>query len=329
MPKKSALEQPLPGLANTITTASGITLHYQDAGDKNAPAIVLIMGLGAQMTIWPDTLYQGLVKKGFRVIRFDNRDTGLSSQLDDLGNPSLLKAWLSKRLPMASSVPYKLEDMAEDVLHLMDALGLKRAHMVGASMGGMIAQILAARHKKKVLSLTSIMSSVAITPQTSSNIKLLLSLARRPGRYNREAAIRYNMKLNRLIGSPSYPSDERTLYEQASRSIDRAYNPAGFKRQLVAITASADRRPLMKKVKAPALVIHGSNDPVIPLAGGQETAKHIKKSTLKVVEGMGHDFPPVLMAKMTRWIAKHVAKAEKKRKQKKRLKRQQKAALNK
>lgn len=305
----------------SMTISSGITLHYQDEGKKSAPAIILIMGLGAQMTVWPDSLYRGLVEKGFRVIRFDNRDTGLSTQLDEFGSPSLVKAWLSKRLPIASSAPYKLEDMADDVLQLMNGLKLKKVHLVGASMGGMIAQILAAKHKKKVVSLTSIMSSVSFT--SKPKLKLLLSLARQPRQGNREDAIRYNIKLNRLIGSPAFPSDERTLYEQASRSIERAYNPSGFRRQLVAITATGDRRHMMKKIKAPTLVIHGSDDPVIPLAGGQDTAKRIRDAKLKVVDGMGHNFPPALMKKMTKWISRHVKKAEKSRKGKKQKKGQQ------
>lgn len=310
-----------------MTTGAGITLHYQDEGNRASPAIILIMGLGAQLTVWPDALYYGLVKEGFRVIRFDNRDTGLSSQLDDLGNPSLLKAWLSKKLPIRSSVPYRLEDMADDVLALMKFLKIKKAHLVGASMGGMIAQIIAARKKKKILSLTSIMSSTGLVSHNKESLKVLLSLARRPGRNNREAAIRYNIKLNRLIGGPAYPIDEQLLYKQAINTIDRAYNPAGFKRQLAAITAGGDRRKMIKKIKAPTLVIHGSHDPVIPVSAGMDTAKQIRKSRLKVIEGMGHNFPPVLTEKITHWIAKHVKKAEKKRVEKKRAKARGKAKV--
>lgn len=300
-----------------VNTSSGINLNYQDTGDKKAPTIILIMGLGAQMTIWPEELYHGLVEKGFRVIRFDNRDVGKSSQLNDMGNPSLVKTWLSHKLPLRSKAPYNLEDMAQDVLELMAALNIKKAHLVGASMGGMIAQILAAKHKKKVLSLTSIMSTTSSPELSKSNIKIMLKLAKRPNRFSREAAIRYNIKMNRLIGSPAYPTDEITLRQQATQSFERGYNPAGFKRQLVAITASGDRSPLMKKIKAPTLVIHGSDDPIIPLAGGLSTAESIKKAKLKVINGMGHDFPISLMPQMTKWISKHVKKSEKKRLQKK------------
>ncbi|MCF2947925.1 alpha/beta hydrolase [Paraglaciecola aquimarina] len=304
----------------TIKLANGITISYQDKGKKSAPTIILIMGLGAQMTIWPDELYYGLVKNGFRVIRFDNRDVGLSSQLDKLGNPSLFRAWVSKRLPSYANTPYNLEDMAGDVLALMAGLKIKKAHLVGASMGGMIAQIIAAKHKNKVLSLTSIMSSSSHSSLFSSNLNVLLKLAQRPKKSNREDAILYNVKMNRLIGSPAYPTDDLTLHQNAVRSIDRAYNPAGIKRQLAAITASGDRRHTMKNIKAHTLVIHGTNDPIIPVSGGRNTAALIKRSKLKVIDGMGHDFPTPLMTKMTKWISKHAKKADKKRLDKKRKK---------
>lgn len=306
----------------TIKTQSGITLNYQDTGNKTAPVIILIMGLGAQLTVWPDELYLGLVAKGFRVIRFDNRDSGLSSQLEQLGNPSLLKVWLSKRLPITSHIPYTLDDMANDVLELMTALNIKKAHLVGASMGGMIAQLIAAQHKKKVLSLTSIMSSSTKPKLSAARLKLFIRLAKhRPKRANRDSAIHYNIKLNQLIGSPAYPQDEQTLRKQATLGVDRAYNPRGFKRQLAAIAASDCRQHLMPKIKARTLVIHGSLDPVMPVAAGKKTAQQIRKSKLKIVKGMGHDFPPALMAKMTKWISKHVRKAEQKRAQKKLKKR--------
>ncbi|MGJ8680064.1 alpha/beta fold hydrolase [Paraglaciecola sp.] len=304
----------------TVNLENNITISYQDAGKKSSPTMILIMGLGAQMTIWPDELYFGLVKKGFRVIRFDNRDVGLSSQLDDLGNPNLFKAWVSKRLPIHANTPYKLEDMAKDVLALMSKLKIKKAHLVGASMGGMIAQIIAANHKKKVLSLTSIMSTTSHSSLFGTNLKVLMKLAKRPRKSNREEAIRYNVKMNRLIGSPAYPTDESILLHNATHSIDRGYHPAGFKRQLAAITASGDRRHTMKNIKAPTLVIHGTEDPIISVSDGKTTAALIKKSKLKIVDGMGHDFPALLMPKMTNWIAKHAKKSDKKRLDKKRKK---------
>ena len=301
----------------TVLLESGISIHYQDIGEKSAPAIILIMGLGCQLTVWPNELYYGLAEKGFRVIRFDNRDVGLSSQLNDLGSPSLVKSWLSHKVPLPDSAPYNLEDMSEDVLGLMKALKIKRAHLVGASMGGMIAQILAAKYKKKVLSLTSIMSSTG-TPNIHTNLlSIALKLAKRSGKTKREAAIKHNVKLNQLIGSPRYPIDEHVLLKNAELHIDRAYNPIGVKRQLVAITSSGCRKQLLPKIKAPTLIIHGSEDPVIPVKSASDTAKIIKKSKLKIVEGMGHDFPPILMKKLVKWISKHVKKSELKHVEKK------------
>jgi pimeloyl-ACP methyl ester carboxylesterase len=307
-----------------IEIANGITLSYEDIGKRKAPTIIMIMGLGAQMTVWPDELYYGLANKGYRVIRFDNRDVGLSSHLDDLGTVNPLKVWLAKRTPLKAHLPYSLDDMANDVIELMAALKVKKAHLVGASMGGMIAQLISAKHPKKVRSLTSIMSSSSGTKLTPKNINLLLKLAKlQRTSTTRQGAILYNIKLNQLIGSPHYPQHEDLLRKQAIKHIDRAHNPSGFKRQLAAITASASRDNLLSQIKTPTLVIHGEADIIMPLAVGEKTAAQIRRSKLKVVPGMGHNFPPDLMEKMTKWIAKHVKKAELKhlkKKDKKRIK---------
>ncbi|KZN47258.1 alpha/beta fold hydrolase [Pseudoalteromonas luteoviolacea] len=299
---------------SSVSIHDGISINYQDEGDNKAPAIILIMGLGAQMTLWPDELFYGLADAGFRVIRFDNRDAGLSTQLEQYGKPSLIKSWLSTRLPIRAKAPYTLEEMAEDTLALMKALKVKRAHLVGASMGGMIAQLIAAKQKKKVLSLTSIMSTSSALKLTHSNLKVFVQLAPlRPSAANRDAAINYNIRLNQLIGSPGYPQDERTLKRQAIETVDRAYNPHGFQRQLAAMAASGSRQNLMTKVKAPTLVIHGAADPIIPSQEGEKTAQQIRKSKLKIVPGMGHNFPPELTPKLIKWISKHVQKSEAKR----------------
>ncbi|MEM5545453.1 alpha/beta hydrolase [Pseudoalteromonas fuliginea] len=296
-----------------IKTKKGIKLSYQDEGDKTAPAIILIMGLGAQMIVWPDSLYYGLVKKGFRAIRFDNRDVGLSSHLDDYKNPSLFKTWLSKYLPIRSNIPYLLDDMADDVLALMAALKIKKTHLVGASMGGMIAQIIAAKHKKKVLSLTTIMSSSSTFKPTIKSLKVFLKVSKlQPKTLTRSAAINYNIQLNQLIGSPAYPQSEELLKEHAIKIIDRSYNQNGYKRQLIAIAASKNRAQLIKKIKAPTLIIHGNADIVFPSIEGEKTAKLIKKSKLKIIDGMGHNFVPELTPKMTKWIAKHIKKSQRK-----------------
>jgi pimeloyl-ACP methyl ester carboxylesterase len=297
----------------TIKTPHGITLNYQDEGNKHSPAVILIMGLGAQMTVWPDSLYYGLVNNGFRVIRFDNRDSGLSTHLDHYPSPSLVKSWLSKRLPIQSRTPYLLDDMANDVLALMSALKIKKAHFVGASMGGMIAQLIAAQHKKKVLSLTTIMSSSSLPRLSAKSISVFIKLAKlKPKTPSHDEAINYNIKLNQLIGSPAYPQTEAALRLHATQIVERPNNPNGYRRQLIAMAASKDRQHLIRKIKTPTLVIHGSHDVVINVGEGKKTAMLIKKSKLKIVPGMGHNFAPELMPKMTKWLTKHIKKAQRK-----------------
>ena len=301
-----------------IQTKSGLYIHYQDEGKKSAPAIILIMGLGAQMTVWPDVFYDALVNNNFRVIRFDNRDVGLSSQLNERDAPSLFSIWLNKHFSLGKPAPYSLEDMAEDVICLMQELKISRAHLVGASMGGMIAQIIAAKYKKKVLSLTSIMSTPNVISFSATTLKTIVKLAPLSQKTaTRDSAINYNVKLNQTIGSPLFQPQESVLKAQAAEQIDRAHNPSGIKRQLCAITATGKRTHLIKKIKAPTLVIHGAADPLFPISEGINTAKLIQKSKLKIVPELGHDFPPKLMEKIAHWISKHVRNAKKIRIQKK------------
>lgn len=310
-----------------ITTSSGLKLAYESFGEPENPAVILIMGLGAQMKIWPDSLCTAIAAAGYFVIRFDNRDVGRSSQFDQHGNPSLIKTWLQQKLQQKPQVPYTLRDMSRDVLALMDQLELDNVHLVGASMGGMIAQILAAKHKKRVRSLTSIMSAARAPGLPDPNLKVLLQLAKRPSPFNREAAIRYTMRMNRLIGSPAYPMDEVELRQLAETSFERSGTPGGFKRQLVAITAAGDRSQLLQKIKVPTLVIHGSDDPLIPARLGEDTAAGIRKAKLKIIQGMGHDLPPALVPKLSRMLIKHLHKSEKKW-QRKIIRKEQKNTFN-
>jgi pimeloyl-ACP methyl ester carboxylesterase len=294
-----------------IKTKSGLYIHYQDEGEKNAPAIILIMGLGSQMTVWPELFYQSLLNNHFRVIRFDNRDVGLSSQLDERGEPSLFSSWLYKYFSLGKPAPYSLDDMAEDTICLMKELKIGQAHLVGASMGGMIAQIMAAKYKKKVLSLTSIMSTPNVMSLSVTTLKTIIKLVFIRHKVNtRDGAINYNVKLNQMIGSPCFLPQESVLKAQAAEQVERAYNPVGVKRQLCAIAASGKRTQLIKKIKVPTLVIHGAVDPLIPVSEGINTAKLIQKSKLKVMPDLAHDFPPKLMGQVAYWISKHVRKAE-------------------
>ncbi|MDQ1923390.1 alpha/beta fold hydrolase [Massilia pseudoviolaceinigra] len=289
-----------------ILTANGIRIAYETAGDPKDTPLLLIMGLGMQLTAWPDDFVDGLVELGFYVIRFDNRDSGLSTKFDHAGTPSLPLAWLKKlvRWPLRSA--YTLADMADDALGVLSALGVARAHVVGASMGGMIAQILAARHPERVISLTSIMSDSGRRglPGPTREARAVLM---RPARNARDldSLVTHMVHTMRVIGSPAYPTPERLLRERIARSIKRNVCPGGVARQLVAIAATGDRSELLKSIRVRTLVIHGAADPLVPLAGGQDTARLIPGARLDVIEGMGHDLPPQLIERLIALIDAH------------------------
>ncbi len=285
-------------------------IEYESLGDPSHPAIVLIMGLGMQLVAWPDSFCKALVARGFRVIRFDNRDVGLSGRTPGRKRPNLMLAMAAAALHLPVRSPYTLENMAGDTIGLMDHLGIARAHIVGASMGGMIAQVLAARHPERVLSLTSIMS-------TSGNRKLSRpskaagkALLIRPADPNdKELVIEHLVHAFGVIGSPGYPSTREELRSRIGRAVRRAYDPAGVARQLVAVIAAGDRRKQLKEIKVPTLVIHGADDPLVPLAAGRDTAQHIPGARLEVIPGMGHDFPEALLPRLATLIADHCQNA--------------------
>lgn len=269
---------------------NGIELEYETFGDASQPPLVLIMGLGAQMILWEDAFCADLAASGFFVVRFDNRDIGLSTQLDALGIPNVFEGMQAAQSGKPVNAPYTLADMADDTLALMTKLGIARAHIVGASMGGMIAQTVAIRHPDRVLSLTSIMSTTGdpTLPQaTGDALRMLLT----PAPLDRTGNVAHMLEAWKVIGSPGYPFDEagmRTIFE---RAFDRGHNPGGVARQLTAIMASGDRTSALRSVSAPTLVIHGKGDPLIPIAAGNATAEAVPGATLLVIDGMGHDFP--------------------------------------
>ena len=286
-------------------TANGITLTYDTQGDPKAVPIVLIMGLGMQLIAWPEAFCRALVERGFYVIRFDNRDAGLSSTMDHLGTPNLPLAFVKSLLRIPLSSAYKLKDMADDTIGLLDALGIKKAHIVGASMGGMIAQIVAATHPQRVLSLTSIMSSSGrrgLPGPTPAARRALLS---RPAKPDLDSLINHLVKVFRVIGSPAFPAPENFLRDRLRASVTRNMNPRGTARQMLAIAASGDRVALLKSIRVPTLVIHGSADPLIPVACGRDTARLVPAAILHEIDGMGHDLPPDLLPHLARLIAAH------------------------
>jgi proline iminopeptidase len=284
-------------------------IEFESMGDPASPAIVLIMGLGMQLTGWPDSFCQALVARGYRVIRFDNRDCGLSGRVPGKKRGNLLLAMAAAALGLPVRSPYTLADMAGDTIGLIDRLGLQRAHIVGASMGGMIAQVLAAKFPQRVLSLTSIMSTSGnrrVSKPSKAARKVLLARPADPK--DTDAVIEHMVDMFGVIGSPAYPSTREELRRHIGRSVRRAYYPAGVARQLLASIGSGDRRQQLRSIAAPTLVIHGADDPLVPLAAGRDTAQHIPGASLLVIEGMGHDFPEALMPRLATAIADHCDK---------------------
>lgn len=272
-------------MAVRTVPANGVEIAYETFGEPGARPLLLVMGLATQMLAWHEDFCEDLVRRGFFVVRYDNRDVGLSTHLTHAPPPDVLAALRGD----LSSASYTIDDLADDAVGLLDALEIPAAHVVGASMGGMVAQTLAIRHPDRVLSLTSIMStaSPAIGPPTPAATAVLFA----PPATSREQAIERNLATYRVIGSPGYPLDEAWQRRVAGESYDRAYDPLGVARQLLAIHASGDRTPGLAGLRVPTLVVHGEADPLVQVAGGTATAAAVPGAELIVLPGMGHNLP--------------------------------------
>ncbi len=281
-------------------------IEYDTLGKPDDPAIVLIMGLGMQLTSWPEAFCQSLVKAGFRVVRFDNRDCGLSTQATGVRHTPLPLAFMASFFGLPVHSAYTLGDMAQDTVGVMDALHINQAHVVGVSMGGMIAQVMAANFPHRVLSLTSVMSSSGNRRVSQPSTKAGRVLLKRPTNPNDQSAvIDHLVHLFGVIGSPTYPENSVDLRRRITQGVQRAYSPAGTTRQLMAILASGDRRKLLRTIKIPTLVIHGDADPLVPLSAGRDTAQHIAGANFRIIPGMGHDLPAALLPQLAAWIVAH------------------------
>ncbi|MCB1997956.1 MAG: alpha/beta fold hydrolase [Rhodoferax sp.] len=283
--------------------AGGVTLEVDDRGPRDAPAVLLIMGLGMQLTGWPEPLVDDLLARGHRVIRFDNRDAGLSQGFDTQGLPNLVVASLRWWLRLPVKAPYTLGEMAADTVALMDALGVQQAHVCGASMGGMIAQHIAARHPDRVRRLTLMMttSGARRLPQARPHVRAAL-LSRPRGR-DPDAVVAHLTHLFHLIGSPGYRPTPEALQARLRGAVDRAWRPAGTARQLTAVAADGDRTPLLRQITVPTTVIHGRDDALIPVECGEDLARHIRGAHLELIPGMGHDLPDALLPRFAQLIA--------------------------
>ncbi len=296
-------------MSEQYVTANGLRLAYDEFGDSEDPVILLIMGLGTQMIAWPEEFCRELASSGHRVIRFDNRDIGLSEKIESGGIPNILKLAAAARFKLPLKVPYTLHDMTKDAVGLLNALDIGAAHVVGASMGGMIAQLMAGLYPYRVLSLTSIMSTSGCRSLPAADAKVSLQLMKRPMSGDAEKLEEYSLRTWRMIGSPAYMPTDEELRRKIAASYERSYYPPGHRRQMAAILASGDRVAVLKQIMAPTLVIHGTDDLLVPVEGGIDTARHVAGARLELIDGMGHDLPQPLLGRIADLIGSHASEA--------------------
>jgi pimeloyl-ACP methyl ester carboxylesterase len=297
--------------------ANGIDIEIEDTAEINPrdgdsylrPAVLLIMGLGMQLVAWPPEWVQALVDAGFRVIRMDNRDIGLTQHFDHLGKPNLLLAGIKYKLGMPVRAPYSVDDMAHDAIGVLDALGIGRAHVVGVSMGGMIAQRVAIAASHRCLSLTSIMSSSGAKGLKKAQPEVLRVMLRRPSSSAPEAVVDHYVKLFKVIGSPGFPIPESDMRERILRGLERSFHPVGTLRQMLAIVSDTTRAEQLARINCPTLVLHGRSDPLVPFDHGEDTARRIAGAQLVGIDGMGHDLPPEPVSMMLDAIIPHLQAA--------------------
>lgn len=285
-----------------------VELEYDAFGTAGDEPLLLIMGLGGQMLLWDETFCKQLAALGHHVIRFDNRDVGLSTWFDEKGVPDMAAIFAAGARGEPVEPPYTLDDMADDAMAVLDALGINSAHICGASMGGMIAQAVAIQHPGRVKSLTSIMSTTGnpnLPPPKPEAMAILAS----PMPEEREAVIARSVQAERVIGSPDYPMQEEQLEKRAAQLYDRAFHPSGTARQMAAIAAHGNRRPRLETLDVPALVIHGEADPLIPLESGLDTHEALAGSELMRIPGMGHNLPPGVWDKVITGISRLIRRA--------------------
>ena len=284
--------------------ANGIEIVYDTFGEPSAPPMLLVMGLGGQMIAWDEEFCAALAAQGYWVIRFDNRDVGLSTKFDQAGVPDVLAMMQAQEQGEAIQPPYTLRDMADDVVGLLDTLEIESAHVVGISMGGMIAQTMAIHHPDRLRTLTSIMSSTGnpdLPPPRPEAVAILVT----PAPTDREGYVESAVKTWRVLDGPGFPFDEERTRERAGRAFDRGLSPEGTMRQLAAIMASGSRKEALQSVAVPTLVIHGDADPLVPVECGIDTANSVPGAELLIIEGMGHSLPPGATPRVVGAITRH------------------------
>jgi pimeloyl-ACP methyl ester carboxylesterase len=295
--------------ATAVARANGIEIAYEAFGREDAPPLLLIMGLGFQMVVWDEAFCRQLARRGYRVIRFDNRDVGLSTKLDGAGFPNISRLMEAMARGERPEVPYTLKDMAGDTIGLMDALGVGAAHVVGLSMGGMIAQVMALEYPARLRTLTSLMSSTgdpALPPPTPEALRVLMT----PLPTEREAYVRASVQAWGVIGGDRYPVGVDLARKWAEASHSRGLSLAGIARQLAAVMLAGSRKEALGTVTVPTLVRHGDADPLVPVACGRATAEAIPGAKLHIIQGMGHALPQALWPEIIEAITRHATERE-------------------
>jgi pimeloyl-ACP methyl ester carboxylesterase len=283
---------------------NGVEIVYDTFGETSAPPMLLIMGLGAQMIAWDERFCAQMAGRGYWVIRYDNRDVGLSTKFDEAGVPDLMGMMQATMQGQAVQAPYTLVDMANDGVGLLEALEIESAHVVGVSMGGMIAQAMAIHHPQRVRTLTSIMSSTG-NPELPPPSQEAMAVLMTPTPAERAAYIENSVQSSRVLAGPTYPMAEDVVRERAARFFERGLHPAGVARQLAAVLASGSRKEALQSVNLPTLVIHGNADPLVPVEGGIDTANAVPGAKRLIIEGMGHALPPVLWPQIMDAVTRH------------------------
>lgn len=292
--------------------SNGLKLEVEEFGRPSDPSVLLIMGLSAQLTRWPDAFIESIVEEGFHVVAFDNRDIGLSEKLISERATSPMAVALLNTVGLGSLLaPYKLTDMAEDTVGVLDALEIERAHVIGASMGGMIGQIVCAEHPERIKSFTALMSSTnnPDLPRAHPKVSWQVMTARKPSA-TREELIDITLGIWELIGTKNSGRDPVEFRKQVAASIDRSSSPSGIRRQMAAIIATRDLREWTRNITAPSLVVHGSEDPLVPFQNGLDIAAEIKDARMEIIEGMGHDLPPKYLTEVVDHVLEHLCSAE-------------------
>ncbi len=290
--------------------ANGLTIEYDEHGNRSDPPILLIMGLGAQMTLWPMEFIEALTARGFRAIRYDNRDIGLSQKFHGEKAPGMAWHMIRKRFGFPPKVPYSLSDMADDGAKVLEALDIADAHIVGASMGGMIAQLVAINHPQKVRSLTSIFSTTGDPKLPQAEKHAIQILTKRPQSLDEDVLVEHGLKVVKAIGSPGFPFNAEKQRQRVIENVRRSVYPEGMYRQVAAIIDDGDRTERLASVTAPTLILHGEDDPLVKVEGGRATAEAIRGARIKTYPGWGHDLPTEMVDPLADEIAAHVKAAD-------------------